>query len=226
MNIVKKFNLNLLLTILGIILLASAVVFAFVSGTICLGYNCYLSFAVRNSKPETVYRQDRGHLISSYQLNDMQILLNVKKINIDDSSENPPVKKIEQIKSLYQPRFSTYPEVVSREIICQDKYWPSFGQTITENLTVHYAVGQLTDRLTFGACADDLIKYHGIQAFYRCASPPAEIELTVAVTKQDEFPQDFFNRLTSSIACPNFFFGLPVSFSGILPELFHQQTRE
>lgn len=211
----KKPHLNLLLIIFGVILLTSAIIFAFVSGIICLGYHCYLPLVIRNYSLENVYRQNREYFISSYRLNGIQILLNVKKINLGDSQENSSEQKLEQIRTLYQPRFSTYPEVISREIICQDKYQPSFGQAATENLTIYYAIGLLTDRLTFGACADDLIKYRGIQMFYRCSSPPTDIELTVATPIPTEISPDFFIRLTESVTCPNFFFGLPISFTGI-----------
>lgn len=211
----KKNYLNYLTAILIVLLQSLAIFLGFASGKLCQGYWCYLPEAVRNSKPENVYRQDREYFISSYRLNGIQTLLNVKKVIDDNSQENSSEQKLEQIKALYQPRFSTYPEVISREIICEDKYKPSFGRVTIGNLTVYYAVGWLTDRLTFGACADDLIKYRGIQIFYRCLSPSVNIELTVAEAISNKFSEDFFNNLSGTIHCPNFFPGLPVSFTGI-----------
>lgn len=222
----KKIYLNLLLVTIAVVFLMVVVVFVSVSDVICLGYRCYLPQVIRNSKQEIAYRQDREYFISSYRFNNIQTLLNVKKANIENSEENSPQQKLEQIKALYQPRFSTYPEVISREIICEDRYKPSFGRVTAENLTIYYAVGQLTDRLTFGACADDLIKYRGIQAFYRCSSPPADVELTVASSVLNEFSQDFFNNLAGSITCPRFFPGLSIVFTGIHQEPFRQQIPE
>lgn len=213
----KQIHLSYSPVILIVSLLAVAISISlgFASGFLCQGYRCYLPGIIRRSKSEKVYRQDREHFISSYQLNDIQTILNVKRTNIDGSKENSPQQKLEEIKVLYQPRFSTYPEVISREIVCDNKYKPLFGQIDSGSLTVYYAVGQLTDRLTFGACADDLIKYRGIQFFYRCFSPLVDIELTVAGAISDKFSEDYFNNLAEKTHCPNFFPGLPVSFTGI-----------
>lgn len=221
-----KIRLNLLPVTLAVILLTVVVVFIFVSDIICVGYRCYLPVVIRNSKPENVYRQDREYFISSYRLNGIQTLLNVKKVIGGDPPKSAPEQKLEQIKVLYQPRFSTYPEVITREITCEDKYKPLFGQVNSGSLTIYYAIGQLTERLTFGACADDLIKYRGIQAFYRCSDPPAEIELTVAEAISGKLSEDFPHNLVSSITCPNFFPGLPITFTGIRQELFRQQIAE
>ena len=129
-----------------------------------------------------------------------------------NESENisSPAGKMERTKMLYQPRLSTYPEVVSNKITCQSKYWPEFGEMIKEDLTIYYAIGQLTDRLTFGACADDLVKYQGIQLFYQCTSPSTMIELTVAIMNPDEFSKDFLKLIPASVSCPKFFFNLRI----------------
>ena len=211
----RQSHSNYSLVIFITLLLVISIFLGFASGFFCYGYRCYLPGEIRRSKPKKVYRQDQEYYISSYQLNDIQALLNVKKANVDSPKENSPQQKLEQIETLYQPRFSTYPEVVSREIVCDDKYKPRVGQISSGELTIHYVVGQLTERLTFGACADDLIKYRGIQAFYHCSTPPVDIELTVAGSISNKYSDDFFNHLASTITCPNFFPGLPVSLTGI-----------
>ena len=66
------------------------------------------------------------------------------------------------IESLYRSMPSPYPETITRTIECPDEFKPAFNMTESEHQDSFIYVLYATERFTYGACSDDLIKYRAI----------------------------------------------------------------
>lgn len=81
-----------------------------------------------------------------------------------DQSTDYISDKIFVINSMYRDIDSPYPGPLSNEIKCAEEFKP---KTI-KNSPFDYYILQASDRLTYGACSRDLIKYSSIMYFLHC----------------------------------------------------------
>lgn len=71
------------------------------------------------------------------------------------------------VKALYEAALSPYPGEISNQIVCNERFKPVFG-TAEAKLNFSYFALFATDRLTYGACSEDLVKYKAILAWAYC----------------------------------------------------------
>lgn len=96
-------------------------------------------------------------------------VLRVKAISgVDRKSADVLVEEEKvTIKALYGAALSPYPGQISNQIVCTEKFMPRFNTSQTED---YYSYVSLfaTDRLTYGACSEDLVKYNAVLAWMYC----------------------------------------------------------
>jgi len=86
--------------------------------------------------------------------------------NIDEKTASRYVEERKHlIESLYKRIPSPYPGMVSKTIECPEKFTPEIVSLKIENKTTPIYILSSTPRFTYGACADELIKYRGYLAF-------------------------------------------------------------
>lgn len=77
--------------------------------------------------------------------------------------------EIQTINALYANALSPYPGEISDEIMCPEKFKPEFHTRQTPWLNYSYFTLFATDRFTYGACTEDLVKYKSILAWTYCS---------------------------------------------------------
>jgi hypothetical protein len=77
--------------------------------------------------------------------------------------------QIQTINALYANALSPYPGEISNEIMCPEKFMPELYTKQIDSLNYTYFTLFATDRFTYGACAEDLVKYKSILAWTYCS---------------------------------------------------------
>lgn len=100
--------------------------------------------------------------------------------------------------TLYEKAVSPYPGEASNTISCVQQYRPTHTTDQPRGRETHFFTGYTNDRLTFGACADDLVTNKAGIAMFYCAAqkrlyklelfsplkrPPEEFEREVKTIK-------------------------------------------
>ena len=87
--------------------------------------------------------------------------------NVDDESANKYKKRQNlTFEGLFNPRLPPYPEFLTRETGCQDKFKPILQKNEHGEYYILYAGG----RLGYGICSDDLIEYRSSLGIFYCPS--------------------------------------------------------
>ncbi len=90
--------------------------------------------------------------------------------NIDKASAEIVLSdQIQTINALYADALSPYPGEISNEIMCPERFKPEFHTRQTPWLDYTYFTLFATDRFTYGACTEDLVKYKSILAWTYCS---------------------------------------------------------
>lgn len=72
------------------------------------------------------------------------------------------------IRALYGNALSPYPGEISNELICNENFLPEFNTKQTNLLEYSYFILFANDRLTYGACSEDIVRYKSILAWAYC----------------------------------------------------------
>jgi len=89
----------------------------------------------------------------------------IDRIEIEDHRKYIEDKKF-LLESLFLPTTSPYPEVITNIIECPSEFKPKVRET---NNGVVYALFA-NERLSFGVCSKDLVKYHSEYGIFDCAA--------------------------------------------------------
>ncbi len=89
--------------------------------------------------------------------------IKIHRINIDDHKKYIADKQF-VLESLFLATTSPYPEVITNIIECPDEFKPKVRET---NNGVVYTLFA-NERLNFGVCSKDLIKYHSEYGIFDC----------------------------------------------------------
>lgn len=104
------------------------------------------------------------------------------------------------VESLFKDGISPYPGQISGTIQCADAYLPHVDESRTANsLKVTYLL-YATERLTFGACADDLIAYRALLSYSYCSGKKELYEIRHFTPKSSA---DDPKGILSSFSCPS-----------------------
>jgi hypothetical protein len=120
--------------------------------------------------------------------------------NIAETSARSKVEKeILQLKAMFSPSFSPYPEELSNEVQCAERFNPVFReQTSTEGIRVH-ALLYSNERFSSGVCQEDLVAYRYLIGWIYC--PGARSLFTVRYFVPRGGSDDALHDLFSSLAC-------------------------
>lgn len=102
------------------------------------------------------------------------------------------------IESLYETAKSPYPGALSNEIECGTEYRPHMGKMTTNGIQITYIRGYLNDRLQFGSCIKEEIKYTSYLALFHCASQKTWYQFEV-ITPLNETEK--YKGIISSLRC-------------------------
>ena len=131
------------------------------------------------------------------------MVLKVKKFdNVQQDKVDEYIsEKMFFIFSLYREVHSPYPGLLSNKVECSSEFTP----IEIKNTPHSYYIIQATDRLTYGACSQDLIKYNSILQFQYCENDglyfielflPLDVDLEryESIVKQTLCPIAWFHK--------------------------------
>lgn len=111
-----------------------------------------------------------------------------------DVANNYINKEIALFQGIFEPHLPPYPEFLTKEASCAEKYKPipiksSYGQSF-----ILYA----GDRFGYGVCADDLIKYRASIGYFYCENSNNVFQVEYFIRKEDSDRKliDFNNSFT------------------------------
>lgn len=109
--------------------------------------------------------------------------------------------KTMQLTSLFENAQSPYPGAISDEISCDKKYKPVFKQLNIDSLNISYYSGYLNDRLQYGSCIGDQLKFKSSAAMFYCQTQKKWYQLEFISPINQEDNDNLY--LIKSISCVN-----------------------
>lgn len=92
-------------------------------------------------------------------------------------------------ESAYESRLPPYPEFLTRDSGCADRYKPQKTYTANGLFFTTYA----SERFGYGVCADENIEYKAGAGFFSCDNKAFAVEYFINKNSQDEEIERFFN---------------------------------
>jgi hypothetical protein len=87
---------------------------------------------------------------------------------IEKKSADVLIKEgIISINAIYGDALSPYPGEISDKIVCAEEFRPEFGE-VSREIDYSYFTLFATERFTYGACVEDLVKYRAVLAWAYC----------------------------------------------------------
>jgi hypothetical protein len=124
-------------------------------------------------------------------------IIKIKKYDDFDleKSEQYISDKMFVINSLYREIHSPYPGELSNRIGCPEEYKP----IKKENQPFNYYIIYASERLSYGACSDDLIRYKAINYFLYCEKENNFYHIELFIPKEENVSH--YETLVKSIKC-------------------------
>lgn len=118
--------------------------------------------------------------------------------NIDAQRADRYIKERQYIiESLYSRIPSPYPGMVSKIIECSDEFKPKIIDLKIESRNIPVYLLFSTPRFTYGACADELIKYRGVLVFVYSEGDKILYQIEIFIPKQDFEKKEILSILSS-----------------------------
>lgn len=110
--------------------------------------------------------------------------------------------QITRMKALFENAISPYPGEISDVIECGDEYNPVFAEEEINGTQISYFKGYLNERLVFGACTEDQIKYQVILALFYCVNQNQLFQLEIIAPKEAfSRSPEMYSEMLSSLSC-------------------------
>jgi len=160
----KKINRKILFLAIGILVAVSLIIFFILALKIIRpqsSIGIYSEFTEKfNFEKKTSY--DSTIFMGNYD----NMILKIKRMDdyTLEMSQQYILDKIFVINSLFREIHSPYPGELSNRIECPDEFKPEKKS----NMPFDYYIIYSTERLNYGACSYDLIKYKSINYFLYC----------------------------------------------------------
>lgn len=84
------------------------------------------------------------------------------------------------LKGIFEPQLPPYPEFLTKETGCDEKYKPVQKQNSFGNYKILYA----GERFGYGICVDDLIKYRASIGYFYCPEKKMAVQLEYFVPQE------------------------------------------
>lgn len=111
-------------------------------------------------------------------------IIKIKVLNNFDKNraEKYTQEQVVLLNGLFEPQLPPYPEFLTKETGCNDKYKP----VRKENRYGEYYLLYAGKRLGYGICTDDLIEYRASMGFYYCPKINSLFKIEYFVPKNED----------------------------------------
>ena len=149
------------------------------------------------NKSFTQQTKEKNKIIAEYknQLIKLEIITNLEK----EAAEKHITNKRYVVDSLFLNIAAPYPDAITTTLECPDEFEPKIREIKISNFDAAYYEIFATERITYGACSDDLIKYKTILTWVYCENTKNLFQIELFVPK-NEFNGDY-NNLFNSFKC-------------------------
>ncbi len=167
----------------------------------CSKLSC-LSFETKELyRTDTEYENNEKAYRAMFQNDNLQLRVEIySQVTPQQAAEYNEYKKM-QLMGLYENARSPYPGAISDQISCEDKYKPKFRQLQTTTLKIDYYIGYLNNRMQYGSCTDEQLKYRSAVAMLYCLAQK-KWYLLEFITPIDQ-PDDRTIQIIQSMSCLN-----------------------
>src|SRR3989344_5477243 len=100
------------------------------------------------------------------------------------------------IDSLFLDISAPYPDAITTTLECPEQFKPKIREIKIDNFDMDYYEIFATERLTYGACSDDLINYKAILTWVYCKNTKNLLQIELFVPKA-EFKEDHIDLFDS-----------------------------
>ena len=118
---------------------------------------------------QETYKEDAVKKVFLYKNEENILRLKIIKNVDEDSAKNLINGEVLTMEALYGNALSPYPGAISNEIVCGSKFMPNKGNFFYNQVNATYFIAYLSERLTYGACAEDLAVYEGVISWAYCS---------------------------------------------------------
>jgi len=106
-------------------------------------------------------------------------------------------RELAMLKSIFEPQLPPYPEFLTKESGCAERYKPIEKESGYGKYFIMYA----GERLGYGVCVDDLIKYKASLGYFYCKNSNKVFKVQYFINK--EKGNDKISDLNNSFVCLN-----------------------
>lgn len=166
----------LILTVIGVINITHQ----------CNKLNCITFSDKSRYKLQEIYEDSKNQFRALYRYNDLLF-----RVNVHSNIQEPEAKllidgQIAQIKTQYADARAPYPGEITKTIVCEKHYLPSYRQESINGLSVAIVESFLTDRLTYGACTNEQAIYRSVLSQFYCPNTKQLYQLEF-IARNDQF---------------------------------------
>ncbi len=167
----------------------------------CSKLSC-LSFQTKELyKTDTEYENNEKAYRAMFRNDNLQLMVEIySQVTPQQAAEYNEYKKM-QLMGLYENARSPYPGAISDRISCEDKYKPKFRQWQTTTLNIDYYTGYLNNRMQYGSCIDEQLKYRSAAVMLYCLAQKKwyHLEFISPINQGD----NKFIQIIQSMSCLN-----------------------
>lgn len=166
------------------------------TGLICVSFNNKTDFT-----SPLVYENNQKTYRALYKNRDQILRVeSYSQVSLEQATKFNKYKTM-QINSLFENAQAPYPGAISDEISCDPKYKPVYKQINANSLKISYYSGYLNDRVQYGGCIGDQLKYKSSTAMFYCQSQKKWYQLEFISPINQEDNDNLY--LIKSISCVN-----------------------
>ena len=150
------------------------------------------NFIVNVSLIQQTENENKLMAINENKIIRLEILTKIDEKTAEDYIRN----KKYITDSLFLSIAAPYPDFITNTLECPERFKPEVKQTKIDDFETTYYEIFATDRLIYGACAEDLIKYKAILTWIYCEKGKSLFQVELFMPK-DEFKEDYINFIKS-----------------------------
>lgn len=185
-----------------IIIIILAVYFFMRYALTCKNYSC-LVFPNKNLWTlEDTYRNENNVWSGMFSYNDYKIRLYDQENVSSDEAQNFIKTTRMKIIGLFDTATSPYAGAISDKITCAKELIPAEEDFTNDlGLKVYFISSYLNDRLEYGACTENQIKYKVYSGMFYCENTSQWFHLELISPLNSELSKDYFKSLFLKAGC-------------------------
>lgn len=145
----------------------------------CQRLNCININEDKSYKIKQVYEDNPYIFRALYEKGDGLLKVEIRSNSTKLESDQNIQSQITKIKGLFEDAAAPYPGEISDQIHCSDEFKPIYSQKQQNGIQISYFTAFVNNRLTFGSCSADQIRYQDTMLMFYCPRQKNFIQLEI-----------------------------------------------